>query len=303
MNKKLYKQYLTDLNEIENAFIGKDVKNQKLLNFWKGLVRDSEGKWLKYYFEGYKYFQYGNQPKPDLIKPSDISLIKAAIRQNKAFAQGIVNQSYLNFKPWLIKLHKKQIYNGQQVKIATKKRFALIIHSRIVLDAIIPLAIKYNDPYINRNTQKVCLPQIDNEGFPVDIWQNKNEVSHYYPDPKFIDQYLKAMKELLQAIVANSDISQEDLLSKIALYYQYAINTHMFENINQSLFANQVNVLLQVFGYKPINHGILDFVALRFQPVNFIKYFVDEVIETKNNRLKSTLSREDERYLELSQLK
>lgn len=298
MNKNLLKQYLTELKEIEHALTRKDTKNQKLLNFWKGLVRDSEGKWLKYYFEGYKYFQYGIQTKPDLTKPSDISLIKAANRQNKAFAQGIINQSYLNFKSWLIKLHKKQIYNGQEIKIATKKRFALIIHSRIVLDAVIPLASKYNDPYINTGLQRVYLPKIAKEGLPMDIWQSKNEVSHYYPDPKFIDQYLKAMKELLQEIMTNPDNSQEALLSKIALYYQYGINTHMFENINQSLFANQVNVLLQVFGYKPINHGILDFVALRFQPVNFIKYFADEVTREEN-----MLDKLDKRYLRLSQFK
>lgn len=299
INKKtldLLQKYLTKLENIEES-LRKDVNSPELLTFWKGMVRDSDGRWLKYYFEGYKYFQFGIQQKPNLKNSNNVTYIKTSINQQRDFIEGLINQNITDFKSWLISLHKKQIYNGNDIKIATKKRFALIIHSRIVLDAVIPLASKYKDPYINKKTQFVCLSGIDKEGLPKDVWENENEVFHYYPEPRFLSQYLSVMEKTLQEIFTTPNV--EELLSKIACYYQYAINTHMFENINQSLFANQVNALLQVFGYKPINHGILDFVAIRFQPQNFVRYFIDEV--EVSQRQVSLIT--ENRYLRLSKLK
>ena len=121
------------------------------------------------------------------------------------------------------------------------------------------------------------LPEIEQNGLPKDVWQNDAVVYHHYPNPKYIHQYLSMLKKILQKITGYTDCSGNILLSSIALYYQYAINTHLFENINQSLFANQMNALLQLFGYNPIEHGILDFVAMRLQPENFVTYFIDEV--------------------------
>lgn len=299
INKKtldLLQKHLASLENIEQSLIQKDVNSPELLNFWKGLVRDSDGRWLKYYFEGYKYFQFGIQQKPNLKNSGNVTYIKTAINQQKDFIEGLINQNATDFKSWLISLHKKQIYKGHDIKTATKRRFALIIHSRIVLDAVIPLANKYKDPYVNKKIQFVYFPEISKEGLPKDVWENENEVFHYYPDPIFLFQYLTVMEKMLQETLTAPNA--EKLLSKIALYYQYAINTHMFENINQSLFANQANALLQVFGYKPINHGILDFVAMRFQPANFVKYFIDEVEISQQQESLIT----ENRYLRLSKL-
>lgn len=270
-------KYLNGLKKIEQSLRKKDDTNLQMLEFWKGLVRDSDGRWLKYHFEGIKYFQYGKQSQVDLTNKIHLSLIKAAISQNKAFISGLRSKSFNNFRTWLIKLHQKQIYNKIEGKILASKRVSQGEHSRIVVDTIILLAAKYHDPYINKGTQIVHLPMIDQKGLPMDVWQNKQEVFHYYPEPEFLDQYLQVMKEILEEIITNSDMTDKELLSKIASYYQYGINTHMFENINQSLFANQMNALLQLFGFKPISHGILDFAAMRLQPENFIKYFIDEV--------------------------
>ena len=302
---KLAKAYLADLEKIEQSFIKKEFNNKRMLRFWGGLVRDSNGKWLKYYFEGYKYFQYGIQLKPDLTNKNDIYLINASIKQIRAFIQGLINQDFKDYKTWLKTLHRKQIYNKNEIGTITRRRFALIIHSRIVLNAVIPLTVKYHDPYTNKGVQIIYLPKVDKEGLPKDIWENEKEVFHYYPDPKFLNQYLEVMQEKLQDIItSNSEISDHKLLSSIASYYQYGINTHMFENINQSLFANQMNALLQVFGYNPINHGILDFVAMRLQPVNFVKYFINEVkAGQKQKKLSLQLSNiQENRYLKLSKL-
>lgn len=270
-------KYLNGLKKIEQSLREKDDTNLQMLEFWRGLVRDSDGRWLKYHFEGIKYFQHGKQSQPDLTNKIHLSLIKAAIRQNKAFVIGLKNKSYNNLRTWLIKLHQKQIYNKIEGKTLAGKRVSQGEHSRIVKDAVIPLAAKYHDLYTNKGIQVVGLSKIDQKGLPMDIWQNEKEVFHYYPEPKFLNQYLQVMKEILKEITTDSDMTDKEPLSKIASYYQYGINTHMFENINQSLFANQMNVLLQLFGFKPISHGILDFVSMRFQPANFNKYFIDEV--------------------------
>jgi len=299
----LLKKHLINLGNIEPSLARKDANNPELLKLWKGLVRDSGGRWLKYYFEGYKYFQYGIQPKPNLENSNNVVYIKTAIDQQRNFIQGLINQDIEDFRTWLISLHKKQIYNGNDIKTAAKKRFALIIHSKIVLDAVIPLAKRYHDPYANKGTQFVYLPKIAKKGLPKDVWDNEKEVFHYYSDPSFLPQYLSIMEEILQQIITTSHVGKE-LLSKIALYYQYAINTHMFEHINQSLFANQTNALLQVFGYEPINHGILDFVAMRLQPANFVKYFIDEVkSRQKPKKLISRSNKDENRYLRLSNIK
>lgn len=295
--KQLLQQYLKKLNNLEKAIQRKDETDSELLTFWKGVVRDSNGRWLEYYFEGYKYFQYGIQKIPDLHNSSNVSYLTTVINQQRDFIKGLINGNITDFMLWIISLHKKQIYTGHAIKVSSRQRFALIMHSRVVLGTVIPLAKKYQDPYRNTKTQVVYFPEIDKEGLPIDVWVNEKDVFHYYPKPKYYPQYLSVMEKTLQDILTIS--SKEELLVKIATYYQYAISTHMFENVNQSLFANQVNALLQVFGYKPINHGALDFVAMRFQPQNFVRYFIDEV---KAGQRKYPLDI-DKRYLRLSKLK
>ncbi len=269
--------YLNLLKKIKQSLRAKDYTNLRVREFWKGLVRDSEGRWLKYHLEGIKYFQYGKQSQIDFKNKIHLSLIKATISQDEAFVRGLKDRRFNNFRNWLIKLHKKQLYNKAGANILAVKRVSQGEHSRIVADAVLPLASKYHDPYTNKGTQILTLPKIDRGGLPKDIWQNGEEVFHYYPEPKFFNQYLNVMKGILKEITADSKMTDKQLLSKIALYYQYGINMHMFENVNQSLFANQVNVILNLMGLRPIEHGVLDFAAMRLQPINFTEYFIDEV--------------------------
>ncbi len=65
------------------------------------------------------------------------------------------------------------------------------------------------------------------------------------------------------------------ILGKIAEHYQYAANARPFEQINNSLFMNEVNTLLKKAGMKSIPHGMLDHAAQRLQPETFKRYFVD----------------------------
>ena len=277
-----------ELDIVRKAVDSKNIKEQKLISFWKGLVRDPYGEWMKYYSDnGNKYFRYGKQPYPDLTKGEHISLIKKSIEQEKYFLLSLINKSFRNNKTWLIELHKKQAYKGKGGKLLTKKRTSQGEHSIMVKQIIIPLAKKYSDPYIDKDMQVITLPGICFDALPKDLWVNNNVVWHYYPDPIYYKQYLQIMRKKLIALVKKLSDNRNvtEILTIIGLYYQYGINMHMFEDINQSLFINQINSILLLLNLKPINHGVLDFVAMRFQPENFTKYFIDE-IKKRNFKIK-----------------
>ena len=274
MNQK----YFTELKRIEGLVSKKDFHNPEVLEFWKGLVRDPNGRWINYHAKGIKYFQYGKQSKPDLNNKKQLDLIRSSIEHEKAFLYGLEHKSLENLKEWLTKLHKKQIYIGNGAQILSRRLISRGEHSQIVKDSILTLAQKYGDPYTNTGTQIIYLPGIDPKGCPMDKWKNKSKVVHYYPGPKYFDQYLEIMKNKLKKFILKTPTAPDKkILVTIANYYQYAINIHLFKNINQSLFANQANAMLKQIGLKPIEHGILDFAAMRLQPQNFAKYFIEEV--------------------------
>ncbi|OGE18798.1 trehalose-phosphatase [Candidatus Daviesbacteria bacterium RIFCSPHIGHO2_02_FULL_41_10] len=245
---------------------------------WPGLIRDASGRWQKYHRRGIKYFKYGSQPKPDLTDREQFNLLVSSIASEKAFIEGLLDRSFENIEDWLIKLHKIQAYKGIRGKLLTVRRISRGEHSKIAKLAILPLARKYADPYINEGVQTLYLLNISDEGLPRDRWINSNSVIHSYPDPKFSEQYLQVMEKALDEFMRNIKSSDKNkLLLLIARYYQYAINMHMFEHVNQTLFCNQLNAMLKLINQNPIEHGVLDFAAMRLQPENFTNYFIDEV--------------------------
>lgn len=271
------KGYFKKIKQIKNLVNKKDFENKDFLYFWNGLIRDSSGRWLNYYQEGIKYFKYGKQIKPDTNDNLQLTFIHASIKHEDAFLTGLYNQSFKNFKQWLIKLHRIQSYFGTAGQILSKRRISEGEHTQVVVGSIPVLANKYNDPYTNKGVHIVYLPGIDTKGCPKDEWKN-GQVFHFYPDPKFHNQYLQAMKKKLVQFISRTDKKADRKIIKIiANYYQYGINMHMFENVNQSLFGNQANAMLKLLGLKPIEHGIMDFAAIRLQYKNFEKYFLNEV--------------------------
>lgn len=247
-------------------------------NVWRGLVRDVSGRWLKYHQDGIKYFKYGTQPEPDLTNKEQFHLMESSIASEKVFIKSLQNKSFKDIKGWLIKLHKIQAYKGRKGKMLTERRVSRGEHSNIVKLVILSLARKYADPYLNKGIQTLYLPDISAAGLPRDQWRNSDNVIHYYPDPKFFDQYLSVMEKTLEEFMENiNNADKYKLFLLIARYYQYAINMHMFEHVNQTLFCNQLNTMLKLIGLNPIEHGVLDFAAMRLQPESFAKYFIDEV--------------------------
>jgi len=271
------KHYFTKLRRLKKLVDKKNFHNSEFLEFWSGLIRDATGKWLVYSRKGIKYFKYGKQSQPDLSDELQLALIKSSIKHEQAFLNGLNNRSFKNLRQWLIQLHCKQSYFGVGGQMLLKRRISQGEHTQIIIGSVLPLARKYNDLYTNEGIQIVHLPGVDLPGCPMDRWKD-NQVIHYYPDPKYFNQYLKVMRKKLEQFIFKIDRQvDEKTLGIIASYYQYGINMHMFENVNQSLFANQANAMLKLLGLKPIEHGILDFAAMRLQPKIFLNYFIDKV--------------------------
>lgn len=69
------KEYFAKLGRVEKAIAKGGYRNSELLEFWKGLVRNSSGRWTVYYHKGVKYFKYGKQPEPDLNDEVQVALM------------------------------------------------------------------------------------------------------------------------------------------------------------------------------------------------------------------------------------
>ena len=91
----------------------------------------------------------------------------------------------------------------------------------------------------------------------------------------------RTAKETVSLI--NSGASKNQILGKIAEHYQYAANARPYGQINNSLFMNETNTLLQMAGFSTIPHGILDIASMHLQPDTFKKYFVDQYLKTALN--------------------
>ena len=139
------------------------------------------------------------------------------------------------------------------------------------------IAKEYGDNYSTSDISSVKLEGIPKEAYPTNAYTR-----HIYPDGKYMRKYFEQMqrtaKEALELI--ENGASQDKILVKLAEHYQYAANARPFGQINNSLFMNEINTLLQKAGMKPIPHGILDHVAQRMQPDAFKKYFIDEYKKT-----------------------
>lgn len=139
------------------------------------------------------------------------------------------------------------------------------------------VAIKYGDAYRTDGSSKVRLEGIADEALPSNLL-----TQHYYPDGQYMDQYFRQMhrtsEEALNLIQKGA--SETEILAKLAEHYQYAANARPFGQINNSLFMNELNTMLQKAGMKTMPHGMLDHAAQRLQPDAFKRYFIDEYFKT-----------------------
>ncbi|MDH4379313.1 MAG: hypothetical protein QE263_05360 [Vampirovibrionales bacterium] len=171
--------------------------------------------------------------------------------------------------------------NGQLLKInGGKIRGPGVLKNYYPLEAdrVVVVGRDYNATYIGAQ-RRGYKNQLDLEGIPNDAQPVNVEDVHFYPDGKYMDLYFKRMqqtgKEVLTLI--QSGAPHQPIVAKIAKHYQYAANARPFEQINNSLFMNEVNLMLRRAGLHEIPHGILDHAAQRLQPQAFQQYFINYV--------------------------
>jgi hypothetical protein len=210
----------------------------------------------------------------------------------KAIANGTYADSYENYVKTITEGHKVAYggYDGQHtwynevgaghIEINPGKiRGEGALHSNRTEmgEKVEKIAQKYGDNYSTSDMGTVEL-----EGIPSVARPSNVNTMHIYPDGKYMPSYFKQMQRTAKEAVTliENNASQDVILAKLAEHYQYAANARPFGQINNSLFMNEVNTLLQKAGMKPMPHGILDHVAQRLQPDAFQKYFIDEYKKT-----------------------
>ncbi len=145
------------------------------------------------------------------------------------------------------------------------------------------IAKKYGDPFKVTENSLVDLPGIPTNNLPANQYI-EGTFYHFYPKGgdalrPYYEQMQRTAKEALALI--NNQASDREILEKFAEHYQYAANARPYGQINNSLFMNEVNTLLQKAGLRPMPHGELDIAAMHLQQNNFKKYFVDTYYKTR----------------------
>lgn len=144
------------------------------------------------------------------------------------------------------------------------------------------VARQYGDPFRVSETSTVNLAGIPTDNLPLN--QNVNGTFfHHYPNGgnalrPYYQQMHRTAQEALELI--NNNASERAILEKIAEHYQYAANARPYGQINNSMFMNEVNTLLQRAGMKTMPHSELDIAAMHLQPDTFKQYFIDTYYKT-----------------------
>lgn len=272
---------IAELQQISAALKDNDLGNVSLLEFWRCLARDPEGRWEKYHRLAPWYF-IGYRPRP-LNTNVDKRFIRANIAASVFLIESLgelqIDMSDETFFSWLVAIHKKNTYApAKGGKIITKQVINVGRHTPIVADDVVRLAQKYNDPYEPVGEQYLALDGIRKEGLPVDKWLS-GIVTHIYPNPQYLGDYIHMMNTTLTSVVRGlrEPLPIRTKLAQLALFYQYGINPRMFVKTNHALMLTICNTILREMKLRGIESGILDFVAMRLRPSNFAKYFIDEV--------------------------
>ncbi len=146
--------------------------------------------------------------------------------------------------------------------------------------ALEPFANAHGDSFRVGEDSYVELPGISRKNLPHNGIHNYNgrpTWGHRYPSGTAQKEYFTQMHRTAQEAMdlIKQGASEQAILSKLAEHYQYAANARPYDNINNSLFMNELNTLLNKAGLKTIPHGDLDFAAMYLQPKTFQKYFIE----------------------------
>ena len=106
--------------------------------------------------------------------------------------------------------------------------------------------------------------------------------AHFYPGGSRLPEYFAQMQRVISEFMLLEPGKADPIvvIDKIAEFYQYASNARPFTQINNSVFMNMANAMLEMHGLAGIPHGILDHIAQRIEPEKFKLVVREKVIET-----------------------
>ena len=104
------------------------------------------------------------------------------------------------------------------------------------------------------------------------IENTKEGLRLYLPQNKYVKYYINKMEEIMNCL-RNGNKS----LDLLGHYIQLGVIGHPFEKVNFSLIMSEVNYILDLWGYIPINHGYLDFECFLNPTKNIIRSFKQTV--------------------------
>jgi hypothetical protein len=252
------------------------------VDFWRECVRDTTGRWEAYTAES-SYF-LGPQPTVQYDNPREVEYLHANLRLRQAFYDGLPRVARMDlgqFEAWLEALHATMRY-PEPPSHQQPIRFGDTIHSAVVMDQILPLAFFYDDPYLEVDITGPQFEGIPSHLLPTDSVDRKaSTVIHNYPPlaearPYYLGQALGTLQELL---VTDPFDDAEQYIRHTNRFLQLLVNYHKFPAINMSMYMNMTNGLLTIARQPGMEHGILDFAAMRLQPDNFHRYFLSELLE------------------------
>lgn len=128
-------------------------------------------------------------------------------------------------------------------------------------------------------------------GIPEQFLPFNKGIEHFYPpgkhallstalDPYFTEMH-RVCDEFMQMVPGETPPG--DVMRKVAEFYQYAANARPFGEVNNSLFMNISNAMLNRHGLEGVAHGIWDHTAHRVPQDRFIEAFAQHIAE--QNRL------------------
>jgi hypothetical protein len=270
------------------AAIEADVAARQPTIFWQQCVRDTTGKWDKYDIEiskhGSRYFM-GAQPMVDYASGKEPPYLLANIQTRKSFYEGlpaVATMCSVQFCQWLDTLRRTLDYRPTtcwlHVAFMPTTR-----HTKVVRQDVMAIAVRYHDPYnpfaaINGP----YFPGFPAAAQPYDTVA-EGLIYHHYPSMDYADIYLQRALDILKQVLSADIANRTKYCETVADFYQALTNLQYFKAINASLYMNLANGLLELAGLQGIEHGIIDFVALRLQPENFRHYFYDEIMSHQTN--------------------
>ena len=107
---------------------------------------------------------------------------------------------------------------------------------------------------------------------------------HEYPSADKLEPYFEVMRKELNEFAflpyPPANASLEEVVTHAARFYRYAVNARPFKRVNNSLFMNIFNTMLEMHGYKGVSHQIHDHVAHRIQDTDkFVAWMIKKVKE------------------------